>query len=92
MAASGVYVTVGLDKSGSIVEVIVNGEPIKYRESRQGPSKEGDSAPGCEQIVKMLVHELLTCRKKTPPGQPPPPVTDPCCIRDPATGRIWCWC
>jgi hypothetical protein len=94
MADSKVYVTIGLDKSGSVVEVRVNGEAIRYRESKPGLTHEGDGLPGCEQIVKLLVHELLTCRKKTPPTPPgpTPPPTDPCCYRDPATGRIWCWC
>jgi hypothetical protein len=92
MAATGVYVTVGLDKSGSIVEVRVNGRTIEPKEGKAGPTREGDEAPGCEEIAKRLVHELLVCRKKKPGQPPPPPVTDPCCIRDPMTGRIWCWC
>lgn len=87
-----VYVTIGLDKAGNVVEVrLRGGDPIQPKESKAGPMREGGEAPGCEQIVKTLQHELLLCRKKkTPPDTPP--VTDPCCYRDPATGRVWCWC
>jgi hypothetical protein len=91
MAASNVYVTIGLDRAGSVVEVRVNGEIIEPKESPGGPSRVGEGAPGCEQIVKRLEHELLMCRKKKTPPDTPPPI-DPCCYRDPATGRIWCWC
>jgi hypothetical protein len=90
MQSSNVYVTIGLDKSGSIVEVQVNGRRIEPREGKPGPTRDGDEAPGCEQIVKRLTHELLTCKKRGPSPTPPP--TDPCCYRDPITGRIWCWC
>lgn len=86
---SNVYVTIGLDKSGAVVEVQVNGRTIEARQGKAGPTREGDEAPGCEQIVKTLQHELLLCRKK---GGDPKPPTDPCCYRDPITGRIWCWC
>lgn len=89
MEDSRVYVTIGLDKSGSVVEVQVNGRRIEPKESKAGRTREGEGAPGCEQIVKRLEHELLICGKKTPPAPPP---TDPCCYRDPVTGRIWCWC
>jgi|tagenome__1003787_1003787.scaffolds.fasta_scaffold19761642_2 hypothetical protein len=95
MQSSNVYVTIGLDKHGSVVEVRLNGgQPIAPREGKPGPVDEGGSAPGCEQVMKKLMYELLTCRKKTPEPTPvpTPPPTDPCCIRDPITGRIWCWC
>ena len=103
MASSDVYITVGLDKHGNVQEVRVNGRPIEPKESRPGLLGPGGGAPGCEEIVTRLVHELLTCRQKgskpgTPPGTgtspspSPAPGTDPCCYRDPATGRIWCWC
>jgi hypothetical protein len=94
MESSNVYVTIGLDKKGNVVEVRVDGRPIEPRQGPEGPLREGAGAPGCEEVVKRLVHELLTCRKKgsgsKPP--PPPPVEDPCCYRDPQTGRVWCWC
>ena len=90
---NNVYVTIGLDKSGSVVEVHVDGRTIEPKKSAPGPGRVGDGAGDCEQIVKTLVHELLTCGKKNPkPGPTTPPPTDPCCYRDPITGRIWCWC
>ncbi len=88
---STVYITVGLDKSGNVVEVHAGGRRIDPQESKTGPTREGEEVPGCEQIVKRLEHELLMCRKKKTPPETPP-VTDPCCYRDPATGRVWCWC
>lgn len=96
---SDVYVTIGLDKKGNVVEVRVNGRAIEPRKGPEGQLREGAGAPGCEEIVKRLVHELLTCRKKrepapspTPTPSPTPDTTDPCCYRDPQTGRVWCWC
>ena len=94
---SNVYVTIGLDKKGDVVEVRVNGGVIEPKEGKRGVLERGAGAPGCEEVVKSLVHELLTCGKKgTHPGTPPPPPnepgSDPCCYRDPGTGRIWCWC
>jgi hypothetical protein len=91
MQASGVYITVGLDKSGAVVEVHVDGRKIEPKESKPGPLDRNE-APGCEEIAKTLAHELLFCRKKKPQQPPSPPPTDPCCYRDPVTGRIWCWC
>jgi hypothetical protein len=94
MQNGDVYITIGLDKSGGIVEVIVNGESLRARETPPGPLKRGGRAPGCEEVIDTLVHELLTCRKKGKDPIPPPTSdpTDPCCIRDPRTGRVWCWC
>jgi hypothetical protein len=92
MQSSDVYVTVGLDRKGQIVEVSVNGKPLKPRETPPGLLRKGGSAPGCEEVINMLVHELLTCRKKGDKPRPTPGTTDPCCIRDPQTGRVWCWC
>lgn len=108
-SSTDVYITVGLDKKGNVVEVRVKGEPIKPKETSQGLLRQGASAPGCEEVVKRLVHELLVCRKKgdkprtgtgtgygagSGTGSEPGPVpgSDPCCYRDPATGRLWCWC
>jgi hypothetical protein len=85
MAVSNdVYITVGLDRQGNVVEVLINGQPANERSYGGGASTSG----GDEETVKPLRHELVTRRKKgdTNPG------TDPCCYRDPATGRIWCWC
>ena len=101
MQSSDVYITVGLDKQGNVQEVRVNGEPIRPKEGPRGLLQDGESAPGCEEIVKRLVHELLTCRKKgskpdtgtgTGPAPDPGWGRNPCCYRDPVTGRIWCWC
>jgi hypothetical protein len=91
---SEVYVTVGLDKQGNVVEVRAAGQIIEPKEGARGLLQPGGNAPGCEEIVKILVHELLTCGKKgSHPGTPPPPPgSDPCCYRDPQTGRLWCWC
>ena len=95
MQSDDVYITIGLDKKGNVREVRVNGREITPRDGHVGPLREGESAPGCEEVVKKLVHELLTCKKK---GEKPPPTdpggggSDPCCYRDPASGRIWCWC
>ena len=111
MEAGEVYVTIGLDKHGDIVEVrLKGGDAIRPKDSPRGPLQKGLGAPGCEEVVKMLVHELLACRKKTSEGSGAGQGggsgsggsgsggsgsgsgTDPCCYRDPATGRIWCWC
>jgi hypothetical protein len=105
MVSTEVYVTIGLDKQGNVVEVrLKGGDPIRYRESPRGLLREGGSAPGCEEVLKTLVHELLTCKKKegkggtgtggsgTGTGSGTGSGSDPCCYRDPATGRIWCWC
>ena len=107
MQASDVYVTVGLDKKGSVVDVTVGGKRIEPREGPRGHLKPGDRSAGCEEILQVLLHELLVCRKKrteqtgqtetgTEPQQPPseetPPGSDPCCYRDPRTGKVWCWC
>ena len=104
MQSSDVYITVGLDRQGNVQEVRVNGKMVEPKISRPGLVEQGETAPGCEEIVKRLVHELLICRKKGskgdsapgtgPASTPPEPGTgsDPCCYRDPATGRIWCWC
>jgi hypothetical protein len=95
-----VYVTIGLDKKGNVVEVRVDGRPIEPRQGPDGLLRDGGSAPGCEEVVQRLVHELLTCRKKGQPGSGTGTGsgggsgsgTDPCCYRDPNSGRIWCWC
>ena len=94
MQSDDVYITIGLDKKGNVREVRVNGKEISPRESHGGPLREGETAPGCEEVVKRLAHELLTCRKKgeKPPTDPGGGGSDPCCYRDPASGRIWCWC
>ena len=103
MQSGNVYITIGLDKQGNVQEVRVTGEVIRPYESKPGLVPEGGSTPGCEQVVQKLVHELLTCKKKgdkptTPPGGDNPPGggggagSDPCCYRDPGTGRVWCWC
>jgi hypothetical protein len=93
-----VYVSVGLDRKGNVVEVRVRGEAVRERQGATGQTRVGDSVPGCEHIVQTLIHELLSCRKKGAPEQtgggtpPPSEVEDPCCYRDPATGKVWCWC
>ena len=94
MQSGNVYITIGLDKKGNVQEVRVNGNVIEARDSRIGPLHEGGNAGGCEEVVNRLVHELLTCRKKgdKPPTDPGGGGSDPCCYRDPASGRIWCWC
>ena len=94
MQSKDVYITVGLDRKGYIVEVSVNGKPLKPRDTPPGLITAGAHTPGCEEIINRLVHELLTCRKKgdKPGPTPTPGTTDPCCIRDPQTGRVWCWC
>lgn len=104
MENSEVYVTIGLDKKGNVVEVRLNGkDPIKPREGKAGLLRDGAVAPGCERVARYLVHELLACQKKGRTGgtgeesgsdtyDEPGSGTDPCCYRDPFTGRIWCWC
>ena len=94
MQSDNVYITIGLDKKGNVQEVRVNGTKIDPREGHVGPLPEGGNAPGCEEVVKKLVHELLTCKKKAdkPPTGPGGGGSDPCCYRDPASGRILCWC
>jgi hypothetical protein len=106
MQASDVYVTVGLDRQGNVVEVTVAGRRIEPREGARGLLKPGDRTADCEEILQVLLQELLVCRKKgekqagqteqppasqVPPSEPPPG-SDPCCYRDPRTGRVWCWC
>jgi hypothetical protein len=85
---SDVYVTIGLDKTGNIVEVKANDRLIEPRKSTQGMIAVGGSCPGCEEVIERQVHELLTCRSRSAGGL----AAIPCCIRDPITGRIWCWC
>jgi hypothetical protein len=84
---SDVYVTIGLDKTGNIVEVQANGRVIEPRKSTEGMMVVGGSGPHGEEVIKRQVHELLTYRSGS--GDV---ATVPCCIRDPITGRIWCWC
>ena len=88
------YITIGLDKKGNVQEVRVNGEVIRPREGNAGLIHEGGSTPGCEEVVGRLVHELLTCKKRgdKPPTDSGGGGSDPCCYRDPITGRMWCWC
>jgi len=127
MHGSEVYITIGLDKNGDVVEVrLKGGDAIRPKDSPSGPLEKGREAPGCEKVLKILVHELLTCgtKKADDPGIATVTGsgsgmksnggsdsgggtessggsdsgggtgggTDPCCYRDPATGRIWCWC
>jgi len=116
MENSEVYVTVGLDKKGNVVEVRLRGkDPIKPRGGKPGLLRDGAVAPGCEKVARYLVHELLVCQKKGHPGGTGEEGSgsdtdydpgsdsdsgnggsgsgsDPCCYRDPFTGRIWCWC
>lgn len=98
MQSRDVYVTIGLDRKGHIVEVQVNGKLLEPRETPPGAIRKGANTPGCEEVIETLMHELLTCRKKgskpapSPAPAPTPGTTDPCCIRDPQTGRVWCWC
>lgn len=101
--AGKAYVTVSLDKKGSVVRVMQGGRVIRRKKGRPGPSKRGGSSAGCDSIIAVLVHELLTC-KPTPPkdsddkgggtgkGGGTNTGTDPCCFRDGATGDEWCWC
>jgi hypothetical protein len=94
MQSANVYITIGLDKRGNVQEVRVNGEAARQYDGKPGLLREGGSTPGCEQVIKTLVHELLTCKKKgdKPPTDPGGGGSDPCCYRDPGTGRVWCWC
>ena len=69
MQSDNVYITIGLDKKGNVQEVRVDGKKIEPRESHGGELREGGNAPGCEEVAKKLVHELLTCKKK---GDKPP--------------------
>ena len=98
--AGNVYITISLDKKGNVVEVRVDGQPIEPRQGPAGLLHEGAGAPGCEKVVERLVHELLTCQKRGKPESDTGTVSgggsgkgsDPCCYRDPNSGRIWCWC
>ena len=106
MQASDVYVTVGLDRQGNVVEVTVGDRRIEPQQGARGLLKPGDRTAGCEEILHVLLQELLICRKKreeqskqpeqtTEPQEPPseaPVGSDPCCYRDPRTGKVWCWC
>jgi hypothetical protein len=94
MQNGNVYITIGLDQKGNVQEVRVKGEVIRPYEGNAGLMPEGAGAPGCEQVVKRLVHELLICKKKgdKPPTDPGGGGSNPCCYRDPNTGRMWCWC
>jgi len=90
-----VYITISLDRSGRVVRVEYDGRKIRPRKGKPGPARRGGSPKGCEEIASVLLHELLTCRKKKDrdkPGPYPPPGTDPCCYRDQNTGEEWCWC
>ena len=49
--AGNVYVTIGLDKKGNVVEVRVDGRPIEPRQGPEGLLLEGAGAPGCEEVV-----------------------------------------
>jgi len=95
------YVTISLDKTGRVIRVEYDGRAIEPKRTQPGPARQGESTAECEEVVRILVHELLTCKKKKPedPKKPqdpkdpyPPPGTDPCCYRDQATGEVWCWC
>jgi hypothetical protein len=97
MQTSDVYVTIGLDQQGNIVEVRANGRVIEPTRGPEGMISEGESTPGGEEVVKRVVHEVLTCRKEVSGSSGAARSSAgaglyPCCIRDPITGRIWCWC
>jgi hypothetical protein len=75
MQSSEVYVTIGFDKQGTIVEVKVDGRVIEERKSTEGM-----------ELIDRKMHELLTYRSGAADA-----VAAVRCIRDPITGRIWCW-
>ena len=65
-------------RRGNVVEVRrVDGQPVEPRQSPAGLIPESAGVPGCEKVVKRLVHELLTCRKKGSGSEPPPPRLGP---------------
>jgi len=75
MQTRDVYVTIGLDKLGNIVEVKADGRVIEERESTEGM-----------ELIDRKMHEWLTYRSGAADA-----VAALTCIRDPITGRIWCW-
>jgi hypothetical protein len=85
MQTRDVYVTIGLDKLGNIVEVKANGRVIEPRKSTEEISV-GDVGPGGEEVIDRQVHELLTYQSGAGDA-----LSSTRCIRDPITGRIWCW-
>lgn len=79
------YVTVFLNKKGKVVGVRQGRKVIRKKKGTPGQARVGGKSKSCDEIIKVLAHELLTCAKD---GKG----TDPCCYRDPTTGDEWCWC
>jgi hypothetical protein len=89
------YVTIELDEKGRIASVIRQGKHI-HPETNEKPHKG-------KRVINIGVeqtHGGTPTTPSTPPSSggtpgsstPPPEGTDPCCIRDLGTGKVWCWC
>jgi hypothetical protein len=95
-AMGEVYVTIGLDKHGDVVDVRLKGgaalAPVNGQRRRL---ETGSGAPEGEKVL------LLTSRTKnadhsgirteTAADGETGLAAGRCCVVDPATGRIWCW-
>jgi hypothetical protein len=91
-----VYVTIGLDRHGCVVDVrLKGGEPLAPVKGQRRRLETGSGAPEGETVL------LLTSRTKNADhsGISAETAADAvtglavgrCCVVDPATGRIWCW-
>jgi uncharacterized membrane protein YgcG len=82
------YVTIELDKHGKIVGVAHNGKSLQ-------PEADEDRAK--HKVVVTLRHDKTRgghtgSGSGSSSGGGSQGGTDPCCIMDAATGRVWCWC
>jgi hypothetical protein len=87
MSGTGSYINITLDEHGGIVEVRRGDRVINPETTSSGACNPGSHVPGCGHVEEVKVHELLVGKK--PEGARGG--SDPNCVRDPGTGRVWCW-
>jgi hypothetical protein len=92
------FVTISINKKGEIQRVKRGRVAVRNKKGAAGKKALGRGA----RVVKRVALELLvhghgpvTKRKGSGGGGGKGKGkggTDPCCFRDPNTGRVWCWC
>jgi hypothetical protein len=98
------YVTIDLDRYGQIVSVRRDGREVEVRDG-EGDAMElvngkrvimtlhGATDRGSAHTTAPSSPSQNVPSTQPDPERPPEDAgSDPCCIRDAQTGRLWCWC
>jgi len=89
------YITIELDEKGRIASVMREGKHIH--------PETGEKRHKGKHVINIGIEQTHGGTSTTPStprpsggesgsSTPPSEGTDPCCIRDVGTGKVWCWC